>query len=713
VGKLLRVVAPRFQADQGRPRAFADSTVNGDVSMTRYFSALALGAALALSVAGCGQRAREVGISTEAMDTSVQPGNDFYGYANGNWQRTTEIPADRASIGGFYIAFLETERQTTELVQGIVNSNPAAGSNEARIANFYNAYNNTAAIDAAGMAPIQADLQRINAITTRTDLSRVLGSTVRADVDAFNATDYYTPNLFGVFVTQALGQAEVMPYLMQGGLGLPEREYYLSSDAEMAQIRTAYRAYIEQVLTLAGIADAGAKAQRVYNLEMAIARAHMTRAETGDFPSRGAVWTRAELEQRAPGIDWNAFLTAAQLGSVQNFAAYHDAAIPRLAALVNSQPIQAWKDWLTFHQINAYTDVLPTQLDNASFAFYGTTLSGTPQQRERSKRALDAVNGYLGDAVGQAYAQRYFPAAAREEVQGMVENIKNAFAQRIRGLDWMADSTRTEALRKVETLEVGVGYPDSWRDYSTLEVGDNAYANVVNAELLEYRHQLAKIGRPLDRAEWWMTPQTVNAVNLPVQNAMNFPAAILQRPFFDPNADAAFNYGAIGAVIGHEVSHSFDDSGASFDSTGMLRNWWTDADLAAFRTQGDALARQYSAYEPFPGLHINGEVTLGENIADVAGLQAALDAYHASLNGREAPVIDGLTGDQRFFIAFAQAWATKTREEALRQQVATDGHAPGQYRALTVRNLDAWYEAFNVQPGATLYLPPEQRVRVW
>ncbi len=681
--------------------------------MTRYFSALALGAALALSVAGCGQRAREVGISTAAMDTSVQPGDDFYGYANGNWQRTTEIPADRASIGGFYIAALETERQTTELVQGIVNSNPAAGSNEARIANFYNAYNNTAAIDAAGMAPVQADLQRINAIATRSDLSRVLGSTVRADVDAFNATDYYTPNLFGVFVTQALGQAEVMPYLMQGGLSLPEREYYLSNDAEMGQIRTAYRAYIEQVLTLAGVADARAKAQRVYDLEMAIARAHMTRAETGDFPSRGAVWTRAELEQRAPGIDWNAFLTAAQLGSVQHFAAYHDASIPRLAALVNSQPIQAWKDWLTFHQINAYTDVLPTQLDQASFAFYGTTLSGTPQQRERSKRALDAVNGYLGDAVGQAYAQRYFPAAAREEVQGMVENIKTAFAERIRGLEWMADSTRTEALRKVETLVVGVGYPDSWRDYATLEVGDSAYVNVVGAELLEYRHQLAKIGRPLDRAEWWMTPQTVNAVNLPVQNAMNFPAAILQRPFYDANADAAFNYGAIGAVIGHEISHSFDDSGASFDSTGVLRNWWTEADLAAFRTQGDALARQYDAYEPFPGVHLNGQITLGENIADVAGLQAALDAYHASLGGREAPVIDGLTGDQRFFIAYAQAWASKTREEALRQQVVTDGHAPGQYRALTVRNLDAWYEAFNVEQGATLYLPPEQRVRVW
>jgi putative endopeptidase len=682
--------------------------------MARYFSALALSAALALSVAGCGQRARDIGINVAGMDTSVQPGNDFYGYANGNWQRTTEIPGDRASVGGFYVAFLETERQTTELVQGIVSSNPAAGTNEARIANFYNAYANTAAIDAAGMAPVQAELQRINAINTRTDLSRVLGSTIRADVDAFNSTDLNTPNLFGIFVTQALGSQEVVPYILQGGLSLPEREYYLSSDPRMAQIRTAYRAYIEQVLTLAGVADARAKAQRVYDLEMRIAQAHMTRAETSDIPARGAVWTRAELEQRAPGIDWNAFLTAAQLGNQQRFGAYADLSIPRLAALVGSQPIQAWKDWLTFHQINGYTDVLPSQLDNASFAFYGTTLSGTPQQRDRNKRALDAVSAWLGDAVGQAYVQRYFPASAREEVQGMVENIKTAFAERIRGLEWMADSTREEALRKVSTLEVGVGYPDSWRDYSTLDVtADNAYANVVAAEQFEYRHQLAKIGRPLDRREWWMTPQTVNAVNLPVQNAMNFPAAILQPPFFNPNADAAFNYGAIGAVIGHEISHSFDDSGAAFDSTGMLRNWWTEADLAAFRAQGDALARQYDTYEPFPGLHINGQITLGENIADVAGLQAAFDAYHASLGGREAPVIDGLSGDQRFFIAFAQAWATKTREEALRQQVATDGHAPGQYRALTVRNLDGWYAAFNVQQGETLYLAPEQRIRVW
>ncbi len=482
----------------------------------------------------------------------------------------------------------------------------------------------------------------------------------------------------------------------------------------MAEIRTAYRASIERLLTTAGVADAPAKAQRIYDLEMRIARAHETRAESEDITSAATVWSRAELQQRAPGIDWNAFLGAAQLANQQRFAAYHAQAVTRLSALVASQPLQAWKDWLTFHQINSHADVLPTAVDQAHFAFYGTTLSGTPQQRDRAKRALDAVNTYLGDAVGRAYVERYFPASAREEVESIVGNIKTAFAQRIRGLEWMAQPTREEALHKVETIEVGVGYPDSWRDYSRYEVSpDNAYANVVNGERAEYAHQLAKLGRPMDRREWWMTPQTVNAVNLPVQNALNFPAAILQPPFFDAAADPAYNYGAIGAVIGHEISHSFDNNGAAFDSTGALRNWWTDADLAAFRAQGDALSRQYDAYEALPGLHVNGALTLGENIADVAGLQAAYDAYHASLGGREAPVIDGLTGDQRFFIAYAQTWATKMRDEALRQRIATGGHAPGNFRALTVRNLDAWYQAFDVQASDALYLAPEQRVRVW
>jgi predicted metalloendopeptidase len=356
----------------------------------------------------------------------------------------------------------------------------------------------------------------------------------------------------------------------------------------------------------------------------------------------------------------------------------------------------------------------PKPFRDASFAFYGTALSGTPQPRPRDILALNAVSASLQDAVGKAYVERYFPASAKARVQEMVENIKTAFARRVEAIEWMAPSTKEEALKKVRSIVVGVGYPDSWRDYSGLQItADNPYANQKAAELAEYRHQIAKIGKPMNRNEWWMPPQLVNAVNLPVQNALNFPAAILQRPFFDPSADAAFNYGAIGSVIGHEISHSFDNNGALFDSTGRLRNWWTPADFARFQEAGQALAAQYDSYEALPGLKVNGKLTLGENIADVAGLAAAYDAYRASLNGQEAPVIDGLSGDQRFFIAFGQAWATKTRDASLRQRIATGAHAPGQFRALTVRNLDPWYSAFNVQQGQRLFLAPDARVRIW
>jgi predicted metalloendopeptidase len=385
-----------------------------------------------------------------------------------------------------------------------------------------------------------------------------------------------------------------------------------------------------------------------------------------------------------------------------------------LSALVASESLDAWKDWLTFHHISIYADTLPSTIDNTRFAFNGTVLSGTPQQRAREKRALASLGRYLGDAVGRAYAENYFPAAAKDEVQGLVDGVVAAFYKRVQAIDWMAESTRSEALAKVSTIVVGVGYPDVWRDYSNYQVvDDNAYANVFAGMQTEYAHQLAKLGKPMDKGEWWMSPQVVNAVNLPVQNALNFPAGILQPPFFDANADAAYNYGAIGAVIGHEISHSFDNNGAAFDSTGAMRNWWTDEDFAQFGKQGDALAEQFDRYQPFPDLHVNGRLTLGENIADVAGLAATYDAYRASLNGAEAPVIDGLTGDQRFFIAYTQVWATKWREEALRQRILNDGHAPGQYRALTVRNLDAWYEAFDVQPGDELYLAPAQRVKIW
>ena len=657
----------------------------------------------------------EAGIAVASMDKTASPGDDFFAYANGGWIRSTQIPEDRPSVGAFLIADRERERQTRELLDGILGSNPAAGSPEGMIANYYKAYLDTAAIDQAGMAPARADLDAIARIADKTQLSAAIGGTLRADTDPLNATNFRTENLFGVFVTQGLATpGETLPYLMQGGIGLPEREYYLSGDAKMAGLRTQYRAYVATVLKTAGIADADAAAGRILDLETRIARAHATREESEDFAKGAQVWSRADLEQKAPGIDWAALLGAAQLGDARKFEAYHSGAIPKLSALVASEPLQSWKDWLAFHTLNQRADVLPAPIRDASFAFNGTALSGTPKQRPRDQLALNAVSNALQDAVGKAYVDKYFPASAKAEVQAMVDNIKAAFERRVQAIDWMAPSTKEEALKKVRSIVVGVGYPDQWRDYSALEIApDNAYANDKAAGLAEYRHQIAKIGKPMDRAEWWMPPQLVNAVNLPVQNALNFPAAILQRPFFDPRADAAFNYGAVGSVIGHEISHSFDNNGALFDSAGRLRNWWTPADFARFQKAGTALAAQYDSYEALPGLHVNGKLTLGENIADVAGLSAAYDAYRASLGGKEAPVLEGFTGDQRFFIAYAQAWATKTRDENLRQRVLTDGHAPGQFRALTVRNLDAWYKAFGVKPGQKLYLAPEQRVKVW
>lgn len=656
----------------------------------------------------------ELGINKAAMDNKAKPGDDFYAFANGNWDKTTEIPADRSSIGAFYMAQLETEKRNRELVDAIVKGDAAADTNEGRIAAFYKAFTDTKAIDAAGMKPVEADLARFAAITDTATLSKVLGEQTRADVDPLNATNFQTENLFGIFVTQGLATpGEVIPYMLQGGLGMPEREYYLSSDPKMVDIRNKYQTYIATLLTAAGQPDAQAKAKRIYELELKIAQAHATREESEDFVKSATVWNKDDFATKAPGIDWPAYFAAAKLDGASKFEAYHAKAITGLSALVASEPLESWKDWLVFHQINSHSAVLPTALDNAHFAFYGTTLSGTPEQRSRDKRAMDALDAYLGDAVGKAYADKYFPASAKAEVGDMVSNIKAAFAKRVSTIDWMAPETKKEALKKVDTIVVGVGYPDTWRDYGSYTVGSDAYANVVAGEKAETAHQFAKIGKPMDKAEWWMVPQTVNAVNLPVQNALNFPAAILQPPFFNAKADAAYNYGAIGAVIGHEISHSFDNNGAAFDSTGALRNWWTDADLKKFQDAGKALADQYDTYRPFADLAVNGKLTLGENIADVAGLQAAYDAYHASLKGKEAPVIDGFTGDQRFFIAYAQTWATKMREAALRQRIATDGHAPGMYRALTVRNLDAWYKAFDVKEGDKLYLAPDKRVRVW
>ena len=659
--------------------------------------------------------AKTIGVDLSDIDHAVKPGDDFDSYANGAWRAKATIPEDRSSVGVGFEVFQKSEKRNAALIQGLAAAKPQAGTDARRIADYYAAYMDQAAIEQRGLASLQPELDRIDAIASGADLARVLGQGLRADVDPLNATKYATQNLFGVFVAQGLEDpAHNIAYLLQGGLGMPNRDYYLSTDKDMVAIRDAYKVYIAALLKQAGVADADAKAASIYALEEKIAKAQASIVETEDVHKANNPWPLADFATKAPGLDWATYFKAAGLDGQQVIDAWQPGAITKLSALTRSEPLQAWKELLVFHALNANTAVLPKAFDDLSFGFYGTTLNGTPKQRERWKRAIAAVNGDLGDAVGKLYVDKYFPASSRAQVQQLVANLLAVFPERIDKLDWMSADTKAKAKAKVATIKVGVGYPDTWRDYSALEIrADDALGNAERARIAETRHQLAKLGQPVDRNEWWMTPQTVNAVNLPLQNALNFPAAILEAPYFDPNADAAANYGAIGAIIGHEISHSFDNIGAEFDAQGKLANWWTPADLAHFKAAGAKLVAQYDAYEALPGLHLNGEQTLGENIADLAGLSVAHDAYLKSLGGKPAPVIDGLTGDQRFFLAFAQAWRNKVRDAALRAQIVGDGHAPARFRAQTVRNIDAWYDAFAAKPGEALYLKPEDRVRIW
>jgi predicted metalloendopeptidase len=542
-----------------------------------------------------------------------------------------------------------------------------------------------------------------------------LGATLRADVDLLNSTNLHTDRLFGLWVAQDLDNPKAYAaFLIQGGLGMPDRDYYLSASPKMAKLREAYQAHIAAVLKLAGVADADAKAQRIFDLEHKIAVTHVSRADAEDVQKGDNHWSRAELIQRVPGLDWNAYFAAAGLASQNEFVVWAPGAATGIAALAGSEPLAVWKDYLTFHALDRASNVLPNAFVSERFAFYGTAMSGTPVNTDRWKRAVAATNEAMGEAVGKVYVEHYFPPEAKARIEALVANLIEAFKARIDRLDWMAPETKAKAQAKLATLKVHVGYPDRWRDYSGLEVrDDDAFGNARRASLFEYRRNLAKLGQPVDRDEWVMTPQTVNAVNLPAMNALNFPAAILQTPDFDASAPASMNYGAIGAVIGHEISHSFDDEGALFDASGRLANWWTPADFAHFRASAEQLVKEFDDYRPFPDLSVNGRQTLSENIADVAGLAAAYDAYKHSLNGAPAPVLEGFTGDQQFFLAFAQSWRNKIREAALRQRIAADGHAPPEYRGDTVRNNDAWYDAFDVKPGQKLYLAPADRVRMW
>ena len=679
----------------------------------RYLSHLAAFAVLPLALHA--QAPAHHGVAVADIDTAVKPGDDFFRYADGTWLKHAEIPNDRTSIGVFQTLGDRSNKQVAQIIEEAGQAHAAAGTPTRKIADLYASYMNEAAIEARGSKSLEPHLASIAAIHTQAELAQALGRTLRADVDALNNTNFHTPNLFGLWVAPSFNDPDrYTGYLMQGGLQLPDREFYLGTGQRMQSVRAAYLTHVAAMMKLAGFSEPEMRAARIVALEHAIAEKHQTLADNEDVHKANNTWTRAEFTTKAPGLDWPAYLRGAGLEKQASFIVWQPAAFAGESALVASTPLDTWKDYLAYHLIENYAGALPTAFSDERFAFFGKVLSGAPQQRPRAQRGVALVNAQLGDEVGQIYAQRYFSPEAKAKVQALVANIIASFRVRIDGLTWMAPATKAEAQEKLNTLAVSVGYPDSWRSYAGLDPkSDDLFGNLWRGSQFQYHYELSRLGTPVNRHEWTMEPQTVNAVNLPLHNALNFPAAILQPPFFDPQAPDAVNYGAIGAVIGHEISHTFDSEGAAFDSKGRVRNWWTPADLAHFEASTAQLAAQYDTYKPFADLHLNGKQTLGENIADVAGLSAAYDGFHASLHGKPAPVIDGLTGDQQFFIAFAQNYESKAREAALRGQVMTDPHSPGEYRASTVRNLDAWYAAFNVQPGQMLYLTPAERVRVW
>jgi endothelin-converting enzyme/putative endopeptidase len=655
------------------------------------------------------------GVNVGNMDRSVAPGDNFYGYANGSWLKRAEIPPDRAMIGIDSELDDAANKQTVEIIEEIAKADAPAGSNGRKIADLYRSYMNEDAIEAKGLDPVRAQLQAFRAIKDKRGLARVLGEGLRSDVDPLNNTNFHTSNLFGLWVAPGFDDPDrYYPYLLQGGIALPDREYYLEDSDHMRAIRTRYLAHVTAMLEMARFDNPSVRAQRIIELEKAIAEKQASIADTEDVHKADNVWKSSEFSAKAPGLDWTEFFRAAGLSRQGRFFVWQPAAIAGEAALIATVPLETWKDWLAFHLIERYGGALPKAFVEERFSMFGKELYGAQQQRPRWQRGVMTVNDLLGDAVGQIYAQRYFPPESKAQVNAMVANLIAAYRKRIDALPWMDPATRAEAQAKLNALYVGIGYPETWRDYSAYEVrAGDLFGNLWRADLWAYHRDVKRLGGPVDRREWSMTPQTVDAVNLPLQNALNFPAAILQAPYFDPKAPAAVNYGAIGAVIGHEISHTFDTEGSTFDAKGRLRNWWTQADLKHFQDATQQLARQYSAYKPFPDLAINGEQTLAENIADVAGLAASYDAFHASLKGAAAPEHDGFTGDQQFFLAFAQSWLAKEREAALREQIMTDSHSPAEYRADTVRNLDAWYAAFAVQPGARLYLAPAARVLIW
>ncbi len=649
------------------------------------------------------------GFDLTALDKSVKPGDDFYRFAGGSWMKNATIPPDQQMWGPMSELGEKADESVNALLVELTAKPNPPGSVEQKIADFYSSYLDTGTINKLGLAPFQADLAAIAALRTHEQVAALLarpGFAGTSPVVVVPTVDDKDPDRYVAAVVQS-------------GLGLPSRDYYLSKDPGFAAVRDQYRAYIAKLLALSGTGNA-ATAGAVLALETKIAERQWPLEKQRDRDLTYNARTKAELLEQFPSFPWQAMLESGGLDRQDRFVVSEIGAIDELAKLFRSTPVETWRAYMTVHYLQSMSDIMPAEYDDASFAFYGKVVGGLQTQSERWKRAVRALNGPRGggplaEAVGSLYVRKHFSAEAKAQIVALVNNLLSAYQARIRNSDWMSPETREVAIRKAQTVRVKVGYPDTWRDYSKLEIrpGD-AYGNRVRSERFEWDRIVSRIDGRTDRDEWGMGPQTVNAYYNPQFNEIVFPAAILQPPYFDPNADPAINYGGIGAVIGHEMGHGYDDQGAKSDEKGVLRPWWKPEDEERFRAKTRALAAQFSAYSPVPGLHVNGDFTSGENIGDLGGTAVALEAYRISLKGQAPPVLDGFTGEQRFYLGWAQVWRSVAREEFLRMVTTSDYHSPDEFRVNgIVRNMDGWYDAFQVAPGDTLYLKPEDRVRIW
>ena len=637
------------------------------------------------------------GFDLVGMDRSVDPGDNFYRFANGEWERVTEIPADRSNYGMFTLLDDLSKQRSRAILE--------EAAPDSRIGAFYASFMDEAAVNAAGLAPIRPLIEEIEGIGSReawaTELGQLFRQGITGPFGGYVATDDRIPT-------------EMIMRLTQSGLGLPDRDYYLRDDPSLVEKRNAYRDYLGRLLTLAGESGAAERAAAVLALESRIADVHWTRVDSRDDEKTYNKRSLTQLASEAPGFDWSRFFQEVGIADQANVLVSQPSAFTGSARIIAETPLPVLKDYLLLRALDSYAPYLSSQFVDTHFAFRGTVLNGTPENEPRWKRGVSLVTLMIPDDISRIYVARHFPPEAKAAADRLVGNLIAAMDQRLANLSWMAPETRTRARAKLAAFTPKIGYPDSWRDYSSVAVSrDNLIQNIANATRFEYQRQLDKLGEPVDRTEWFMTPMQINAYAYTSWNEIVFPAAILQPPFFDPNADDAINYGGIGAVIGHEISHHFDDQGSKYDQSGALNEWWTPQDRERFNALTAQLVAQYDLYEPLPGHRIQGQLTLGENIADLAGLTVAYDAYRLSLGGSPAPVLAGFSGDERFYLGWAQIWRRKYREANLLQRLLTDPHSPSEQRVAVVRNLDPWYGAYEVTADDTLYLPPERRVRIW